>query len=130
MTQTTKLSKVFFPSVMANYAVQMMKKKKNNSDKVQLIPKKKMYVDYKREKNSKEKEVVGTFQINMANVFILNVEMTRRWGGGTLSLAFVYACGLASCSFPQRRNYCGSTFEKQDDQFFQLMPFQCNIFFK
>lgn len=83
MTQTTKLSKVFFPSVMANYAVQMMKKKKNNSDKVQLIPKKKMYVDYKREKNSKEKEVVGTFQINMANVFILNVEMTRRWGGDT-----------------------------------------------
>lgn len=83
MTQTTKLSKVFFPSVMANYAVQMMKKKKNNSNKVQLIPKKKMYVDYKREKNSKEKEVVGTFQINMANVFILNVEMTRRWGGDT-----------------------------------------------
>lgn len=105
----------FFSPVMANYAVQMMKKKKNNSDKVQLIPKKKMYVDYKREKNRKEKEVVGAFQINMANVFILNVEMTRR--RGTLSLAFVYACGLASCSFPQRRNYCGSTFENRTSSF-------------
>lgn len=88
MTQTTKLYKVFFsPCYGKLRSADDEEEEENNSDKVQLIPKKKMYVDYKREKNRKEKEVVGAFQINMANVFILNVEMTRRRGGHLASLS-------------------------------------------